>query len=822
MSFEPRKYKDIFDEMRAMSQVVTDFEVGSVARTMYESFAYEMALLYEKMNLVYLSAYVDSARGNQLDQVVAVLGIQRSQPDFAEGTVIFSREGAGQEIIIPIGTLVATEETSTGEKKVYQTAKEAVMAANRTEVDVQIRAAERGEELEATADTVVVMPRPVPGIKFVNNNAPIRLVGKRRETDEELRERAKNALISSGKATSISIENALLSLSGVRDARVQENFHFPRAVAKITNDVLFPQGITIPRGTLLSATIQNETYPVRLLDPVAFLDTDLVGTEKEVKVESFIEGKSGEREMDVALVPVVFQDNATYADLSAAFTTDLKLEDFGLIEVYVDAPRLDEGTPSEIQAERQRIEAEIERVRAAGIFSILRPAGKLVTSAIFRIDIAESLNLSPEERRSFEEAVEDEIVGHMADLRMGKPLLFGKLIQAILNLDNIENVADFRGTVVRQVLEQAIGDDFTFSDPDKFIEVEAFERIKSRHICVATEDKAMPINLAFQASGLDAAGANAVTAALNSFFGDKALGDTVLVSDIETEITNALLALPGSPSLNVPSLDVQPESWCPGPVEDPRPLLEDLGSDQRIAVSFVEQPVTGTVFGYADRLELTGAIKLILPLNVSVDNRTAAEAAVTEAFSAYLRNLGPEEDVVFAEVVTLAEQVPQVLAAEVEPSDFLAFQNALLLPTAVDRDKVDVGPLVRAFPEFVAVSGATIPLSIRAVNLSIQFSTAVSPTDQTAVQLAIRNAFNNGLAGAQPGEDVEFARIKSNLENLAVSFPYTVTQLDLQADSLADARVQNGSLSAPADIHVRSVELPVIVPIQITDVAIVP
>ncbi|MEM7039019.1 MAG: baseplate J/gp47 family protein [Bacteroidota bacterium] len=221
MTFTARKYKDIFEEMRAMSDAVTDFEVGSVARTMYESFSYELALLYEKMHLVYLSAYVDTARGNQLDQVVAVLGIQRSQPDFAEGEVSFIRDSAGQELLIPNGTLVATEETATGEKKVFQTIREATLGATKTEIAVQIRAVERGEEMETAAETIVVMPRPVPGIKNVVNNAPIRLVGKRRESDLELRERAKNTLISSGKANILSIENALLSLSGIRDVRVR-------------------------------------------------------------------------------------------------------------------------------------------------------------------------------------------------------------------------------------------------------------------------------------------------------------------------------------------------------------------------------------------------------------------------------------------------------------------------------------------------------------------------------------------------------------------------------------------------------------------------
>lgn len=820
MSFTPRKYKDIFDEMRAMSQVVTDFEVGSVARTMYESFAYEMALLYEKMQLVYLSAYVDTATGNQLDQVVAVLGITRSQPDFAEGEITFAREGAGEEILIPTGTLIATEESSTGEKKVYQTSKEVTLAANRTSVTVQIRAVKRGEEFESAADTVVVMPRPVPGIKFVNNDAPIRLVGKRRETDEELRERAKNTLISSGKATIISIENALLSLSGVRDARVRENFHFPRGLVEISNDIQFPDTVTIPRGTILLANIQGQDHRVKTLDPVAFLDTDIPFTIKEVKVESFIEGRSGEAE-SISPSMATFENAADFPDLSAFLTTSLKLEDFGLIEVFVDAPRLDEGSIQEIQEERSRIEEEIEKVRAAGIFSILRPAGKVVTNGVFRIDIAPSLSLTPEERREFESTVEDEIVSYMADLRMGTAMLYGKLIKAILSLENIENISDFQGTVTRQVLGQDIEVSFAFSDKNKFIAVEDFERIKSRHICVASEDKELPVHLAYQAPGLTQIAADSVATALDAFFAGKNLGDTVLQSEILTAIDNALDALQPAWAADPTTIDLRPESWCPGPSDDPRILLEDFNSDKRVVVTYVEKPVSGIVFGYAERLEITGAIKLILPLNVSEADRQTAQNAVSAAFDAYLRSLGPEDDVVFEEVIALASSVPLVLAAEVDADDFRAYLNGMVQPTIIDDEKIDVGAQSRAFSQFMAYAGTTEKAILSSQGIGLQMGNpAATAQEQTSVQTAVKNAFNNALAGYAPGDNVEFASFKGALENLVVSVPYSITQLDLQVVSDADTRTQIANLGTPADIHIRSVELAVVSPIQNADITI--
>src|SRR5215510_1173501 len=91
--FAPKSFNDIFTDMRNRTGLaITDFAAGSVARTLYESFAYEIALLYEKLHQVYLSAYIDTAQGQHLDFVVSILGIKRNQPDFATGVVTFERD----------------------------------------------------------------------------------------------------------------------------------------------------------------------------------------------------------------------------------------------------------------------------------------------------------------------------------------------------------------------------------------------------------------------------------------------------------------------------------------------------------------------------------------------------------------------------------------------------------------------------------------------------------------------------------------------------------------------------------------------------------
>jgi|GEM_PF-2292032 len=231
MSFEKRGYRDLYQaleaDVRRRAPALTDWEEGSVVRSLFESFAYEMATLYEQMDRVYQAGFVDTATGPNLDRVVAVLGITRNEPDFAIGVVTFERDpGSTADITIPVGTLVTTAEDPerTPSKKAYRTIEEGRLPAGETVAEVKIQAEERGPEYTADSESVIVMPRPVPGVKTVRNRRPVRFLGREREGDEDLRERAKKALLASGRASLTAIENALLGLPGVRGVRVREDF----------------------------------------------------------------------------------------------------------------------------------------------------------------------------------------------------------------------------------------------------------------------------------------------------------------------------------------------------------------------------------------------------------------------------------------------------------------------------------------------------------------------------------------------------------------------------------------------------------------------
>jgi uncharacterized phage protein gp47/JayE len=76
---------------------ITDVNPGSVTRTIVESISREIQYLYEQLDYVYNSGFLDTATGDSLELVVALLGVHRRQAQAAEGVVTFGRATPPQE-----------------------------------------------------------------------------------------------------------------------------------------------------------------------------------------------------------------------------------------------------------------------------------------------------------------------------------------------------------------------------------------------------------------------------------------------------------------------------------------------------------------------------------------------------------------------------------------------------------------------------------------------------------------------------------------------------------------------------------------------------
>lgn len=711
MTFEAKKFSEIFDAMRQRAEaggVITDFEVGSVTRTLAESFAYEIALLYEQMNLVYLSAFIDTAEGQQLDMVVSILGITRGEPDFAEGMVTFQRDVGNEDIAIPFGTMLATEDTPESPKKVYQTIEPSTLLKDQTSVDVRVQALNRGEEEVAPAESIVVMPRPLPGIKAVVNANPTIFIGKRRETDDELRERAKNVLISGGKASAIAIENALFSLPGVKDVRVIEDF-------------------------------------------------------------------SGEP------------------------------PDYGVIQVFVD------GIDFSLQPEVKRVRDSLDRVRAAGIFALLKAAVPLEIESVFRIEINPTLKLSPEERAKFEENVRAQIEDYVESLKMGDPLLLSQITKSILSVEGVNDLARLAMTIQRRNEDDTLTPLAFNPDTDRRLDSQPSERFKPTMICVASEDKALSIDIEFRASaGLNETTYQAAMTALGSYFSGLALGDPVSIAQISSQISAAGLTLVAE------TLKLTPKPWCG--------VVSIVGDT--IPARFVEKAALGDVFAYHSALKLTGAIRLVLPASLSDAERKTVHETVRQKLEDYLHSLKPDADIVFADLVTLAEGVNPVQAVDIDPDDFRVRLNDDPSPLAgrVSDKQIEVQAFERAEFEHFATASSTQPVNITVSGLSVHVvvpGPAPTGTNLTAKQNEIRNGIAGKalLADLEAGENVRYDLLKDAIEDLIPGASYTVTAMTLAGVSTGDGRSQTAN-SSGSIIHIRSVEIASVKPVGISAITV--
>ncbi|MCP4386918.1 MAG: hypothetical protein GY802_01370 [Gammaproteobacteria bacterium] len=184
---------------------LTDLQVGSVARTMTESIALEMARLYAQMEAVYKSGFIDTAGGSSLDKVVALLDVHRFKGNRPSTKLRFSRvTGAAGSITIQAGARVIDEQA----KFEYETTETVTMSDNQNSIMVTARDLESANEPVAAA-TLTILTVPIAGISGVTNPGPASRAAAD-ETDVELRTRAKNFLHGSERATRGALDQVLI------------------------------------------------------------------------------------------------------------------------------------------------------------------------------------------------------------------------------------------------------------------------------------------------------------------------------------------------------------------------------------------------------------------------------------------------------------------------------------------------------------------------------------------------------------------------------------------------------------------------------------
>lgn len=214
-----------------------DTNTGSMARTLAEAYAREMATFYAMMELAHRSGYLDTAEGAALDNVVAVLGLERARAGRLTGEVEFSRASpAPDDIGIPAGRVVTGPPLDSKPLPLFETQQDAVLRRGETRLVVRVQEL-REDDASSPGPSVIdpgrltVMPRPVLGIEAVTNRSPLRRTGED-ETDDSLRARARNALRDGEKGTLEAIAAAVRQ-QGVQQVTVREPEDAPPGVVDV-------------------------------------------------------------------------------------------------------------------------------------------------------------------------------------------------------------------------------------------------------------------------------------------------------------------------------------------------------------------------------------------------------------------------------------------------------------------------------------------------------------------------------------------------------------------------------------------------------------
>lgn len=149
---------------------ITDISEGSVTRVLLQSAAYQFSAAWRSLELVKASAYIDTALGDDLDEVVKLVGITRNVATVSSGYVTLYRTSTGSEDTVSSGAEVSAQ--TSGGKIVYATTTDVKFYAGFTSVraPIQANASYAGKQSNMAPNRITKILSSTPA-SSVNNPA---------------------------------------------------------------------------------------------------------------------------------------------------------------------------------------------------------------------------------------------------------------------------------------------------------------------------------------------------------------------------------------------------------------------------------------------------------------------------------------------------------------------------------------------------------------------------------------------------------------------------------------------------------------------------
>jgi uncharacterized phage protein gp47/JayE len=207
---------------------ITDFSIGSKARTMIEAVAMVVEELYY---------FVWEAIKVRLEESIYLAFDFPLRPARrATGYATFSRTTpAGQDYLIPVGTMIATEATDYNPEIQFETTTSVTLLTGETSVTIPIQARREGKLGNVAAGKIIIFFSKPSGVEAVTNQLAL-VDGRDLETRDERKQRFREYIASRWRATKQALQYGAMEVPGVTAAKAIET---PKTYALIWDTVTY-------------------------------------------------------------------------------------------------------------------------------------------------------------------------------------------------------------------------------------------------------------------------------------------------------------------------------------------------------------------------------------------------------------------------------------------------------------------------------------------------------------------------------------------------------------------------------------------------------
>jgi uncharacterized phage protein gp47/JayE len=266
MTLQIKTYTELVSSMlTAIGQRtgLTNFNVGSVVRTLSEVYAEVVAELYAFGAEMLKQGFLDTATGFWLDRKAREYGLTRKPAIKTEGVVIYSRKvPRSTNIPIPQGSIVTTPKDQAGKEYRFFTTEDAILESGQISVQVPVIAESAGSSFNVGPSSISKMKTYITGIEAVTNPTDwISVVGVDEEKDADLRQRCFLAWeeLSQG-GTAAAYVSWALSVPGVKSAFVDDTL--PRGEGTVDIYIMGEAGPPDPALLVSVQEVVDQNRPI--------------------------------------------------------------------------------------------------------------------------------------------------------------------------------------------------------------------------------------------------------------------------------------------------------------------------------------------------------------------------------------------------------------------------------------------------------------------------------------------------------------------------------------------------------------------------------